>query len=201
MNPQLPPYIQFGKSDPQYKREMRSYFSGTCQTAWNFLTAAAASNVAHTLVGAKKLINFYWSAIARKQPPGETIFLAGFTYQSMSGPALGSIISSTAALESFLRFLGRTHFEHNISKGKRGRGVSKAVAVQIEEFDKRPLYTNRPSAGKVNYLFDVLLHQNCPKKLSDDIKELVSFRNEVLHADPALRTWSGQKKSGSSLDS
>lgn len=59
-------------------------------------------------------------------------------------------------------------------------------------YDERPVCADPPTVGKVNYLFQALLRRGCPTDLGNEIKQLVSFRNEVLHAEPALRTWSGQ---------
>jgi hypothetical protein len=153
---------------------------------------AAASNVAHTLVQARKLIEFYRSAVERGQRPGDTLFLVNLNYRSLAGPALGSILSGSAALEAFLRALGRAHFEQDLPKGQRGRGTRKEVAEQIAGFDEWPVCTDPPADGKVSYLFKEILGGACPTDLRNEIMQLVSFRNEVLHAEPALRTWSGQ---------
>jgi len=109
----------------------------------------------------------------RGQRPVETLFLANLNYwYRMSGPALGSILTASAALEACLRALGRAHFAHQIAKRNRS---STQVTQKVAEFDRRPVWGDARNVGKVNYLFQSLLRRDCPRDIGDEIKATGRF--------------------------
>ncbi len=182
----LPPFAKLRRSDPHYEAAVREYFHGTYQSSWNFLVWAARSNLIHAAVETARLSDIYSRAVERGQGPAETLVVMNFNYSSqLAGPLLGTILSSSAALEAFFRMAMPAFLGKDLSKQRRGRGTSNEVLPKLAEFDELSLL------AKLDSLYRALLNRRCHDAFREEVKHLVAFRNDCFHADPVLRLKAG----------
>jgi hypothetical protein len=166
MNDYPPAYLRLRKSDPRYEHEIRRYFQGTYQSNWNFLVSAAQSDLLHAAVQTAKVVESYRTAVERNQRPAEIYFVTYMNYSRLlSGPLLGTVLSSAAALEAFLRAVARAYHERELPKDRRAGGTSKTVLSELSKFDGLPVLAKPAGNGKLGYLFQALLNCQCPPKL------------------------------------
>jgi hypothetical protein len=181
------------RNDSNYKKALLEQFEGTYKSNWYFLATAAASNLFTAANSTSKLIDIYERAKSQKQRPAETVFFMNLNYSFyLSGPVLGTILSTSAALEAFLRMCMRAHFEQNVPKPVRGRGTSAELLHKLQKFDAQP------SMGKLEYAYRFVLERQVPKQIKKRFSALGKFRNDCFHGDPIviLTTGSDQTTRG-----
>ncbi len=177
----LPSLIKLASSDPHYKAEWITFLQGRYQSPWNFLVAAARSNLIHAADETKRLIQIYRRATERGQRSAETLFIMDLNYSTrLAGPLIGSILSSSAALETFFRLAMRAFVERDLSKRRRVRRMSNEALKKLAEFDK--FY----AVAKIDYLYKTILRYQCQATVMKEYKHLVDFRNRSFHSDPAV---------------
>jgi hypothetical protein len=167
--------------DHHYENAIRQYLEGTYQSNWYFLVCAIRSNLIHAAINTQKLINVYERAKSRNQRQAETWFIINFDYSLfLSGPLLGTILFTGAALEAFLRMCMRAFWEQNTSQQRRGKGTSNDLLIKLADFDKKEAFK------KLDHAYKTLLKKEVPTEYSVSFKELMAFRNNCFHSDPIL---------------
>ena len=110
----FPPLLRLRPNDPSYKIAAIQHFEGTYKSNWYFLIQATRSNLIQAATNTSKLIDLYKRATSQKPRRAETLLAMNRNYSMLlAGPLLGSILSSSAALEVFLRMCVRAFLEQN----------------------------------------------------------------------------------------
>lgn len=189
---EVPPYMLWDENHPDYERTVKEFYQGSYQSSWMFLIHAARANLSLCQRITSKLIEGYRQAVKKKQRPAEACSIIDAFYSlELSGPLLGSILATSAAIDAFLRIGKRAFLEKDLSAKERAEGVQPGVQEKLTQFDKLS------SAQRLGQLYqDRLGKQDKDKLWKDELwkefKYLVKFRNENLHADPAVRMESGE---------
>jgi hypothetical protein len=143
----------------------------------------------HAAIETSRLADIYYRAAQRGQRPAETLVVMNYNYSSqLAGPLLGTILSASGALETFLRMATRAFLEKDLTKQQRGRGPSNDVLQKLAEFDELSVL------AKLDFLYKALLSRQCHSARRQEFKHLVDFRNGCLHADPVLRLKTGDNE-------
>src|SRR5262245_50296315 len=96
---------------------IRARFLGTYKSNWNVLKDAARGNLVRAGEVTAILVRNYRRAVAVGQRPAETRLLMYMNYSSgLAGPLLGTILTTSAAIESFLRLAMRAWHERDRSR-------------------------------------------------------------------------------------
>lgn len=177
----FPPLLRLRPNDPAYKHLILRDFEGTYKSNWYFLIQATRSSLIQAATNTSKLVDIYERAVSRKQRRVETLLVMNLNYPThLAGPLLGTVLSASAALETFLRMSMRAFLEQNIPKRERGKGTSSMVAKKLAEFDE----LNAPS--KLEQAYRTLLRRQVPQETIDDFRDLATFRNNCFHGDPVV---------------
>lgn len=172
---------------PGYEENVRVWFSGSYQSGWSDLIWSTYSSAITSLVAAQDLIRQIPTFIEKAKEPGEAAFVLSFNHRiRVSGPALGAVLTSAFALESFLRlgFAVGTELRHRRGRAARSAGYSAQVATDVEAFDALSASERLTALGK---LVQAPLRELPRRAVSD----LIAFRNEIAHDSPVLRTATG----------
>jgi len=173
--------IKISSNDPTYKDAVRKYLEGQYDSNWYFLIHAIRSNLLHAGKVTYKLIKIQEQTKTNDQRRVETLFTINMHYSYfLSGPLLGTILFTSAALEVFLRMCMRAFWEQESPPKKRGRGVQDDLLKKIDEFDK--LAANQ----KLKRAYESLLEEEVPTEINEGFKSLIAFRNNCYHSDPIL---------------
>src|SRR5262245_23240993 len=108
----LPPHTRLRPGDPRRTDLVLATFAGTYKSNWYFLRNAAKANLLEAASATARLVENYHGAVAQQQRPAEMWLLMCLNYSySLSGPLVGTILATSAAVEAFLRLFMRAVFE------------------------------------------------------------------------------------------
>lgn len=164
----------------------KSWLAGTYGSAWDRLKGAAYSAALAAAHGAGKVYASWERICSRGAEPAETDFLTDMNHMSaVHGAALGAVVATAFAVESFVRLGYTVTLETTRSRAKRAAGLDDMTAQRLRNFDEADSGTR----------FTMLRRSaKFPYSKEDEIRtlELIRYRNELAHDSPLLHLSSGE---------
>ncbi len=157
------------KAQEFYSRVLEDRF----YSQWGFLKNASLACLNSALAGFCSMINSWQeNQESGSQDRAETKFLLGINYAFyVSGPMLAATIFPVFALESFMRSCA----EVVLTRCTVGQQTWR---LALDGFDRNSF------EERLNIVLALTDSEKCPKDLIQSIKNLVSFRNDVVHDIP-----------------